>query len=111
MPPPLCLPCQRIMLAASARLRAHRQDHESRCFWHGAAEPLPGILVIHPWWGLDEEVKNTVRRLAREGYVALAVDLYSGAVATSPEKAQALMTALSADADGARCLAGVGGRP
>jgi carboxymethylenebutenolidase len=67
-----------------------------------AAEPLPGILLIHEWWGLNEEVRNTARRLAREGYVALAVDLYGGVTATAPDKAQALMTGVFADADGAR---------
>ncbi len=60
-----------------------------------AAEPLPGIIVIHEWWGLNEQIKAMARRLAGEGYVALAVDLYGGATATTPDKAQALMTTLS----------------
>jgi carboxymethylenebutenolidase len=42
------------------------------------------------------------RRLASEGYVALAVDLYGGAIATTPEKAQALMTTVLADPESAR---------
>lgn len=67
-----------------------------------AAEPLPGIIVIHEWWGLNDDVKAATRRLASEGYVALAVDLYGGASATTPERAQALMTELVADPDGAR---------
>ena len=62
-----------------------------------AAEPLPGIIVIHEWWGLNDQVKTMARRLASEGYVALAVDLYGGAIATTPEKAQALMTTVLAD--------------
>ncbi len=49
-----------------------------------AAEPLPGIIVIHEWWGLNDEIKAMTRRLAGEGYVALAVDLYGGATATTP---------------------------
>ncbi|HVY65751.1 MAG TPA: dienelactone hydrolase family protein [Gammaproteobacteria bacterium] len=57
-----------------------------------AAEPLPGLIVIHEWWGLNDQIKNVTRRLAAEGYVALAVDLYDGATATTPEKAQQLMT-------------------
>jgi carboxymethylenebutenolidase len=40
-----------------------------------AAEPLPGVIVIHEWWGLNENIKAMTRRLAGEGYVALAVDL------------------------------------
>jgi carboxymethylenebutenolidase len=67
-----------------------------------AAEPLPGIIVIHEWWGLNDEIKTMARRLAGEGYVALAVDLYGGATATTPEKAQALMTALLADPESGR---------
>lgn len=53
--------------------------------------PLPAILVIHEWWGLNDNVKAMTRRLAGEGYVALAVDLYEGKVATNPDEAKALM--------------------
>ena len=66
-----------------------------------AAEPLPGIIVIHEWWGLNENIKAMTRRLAGEGYVALAVDLYGGATAETPEAAQALMTALLAEPEAA----------
>ena len=59
-----------------------------------AAEPLPGIIVIHEWWGLNDNIKAVTRRLAGEGYVVLAVDLYAGKTATTPEAAQALMAAL-----------------
>jgi carboxymethylenebutenolidase len=59
-----------------------------------AAEPLPGIIVIHEWWGLNDNIRATTRRLAGEGYVALAVDLYGGASAETPDAAQALMGAL-----------------
>lgn len=67
-----------------------------------AAEPLPGIIVIHEWWGLNDNMKAMTRRLAGEGYVALAVDLYGGATAATPDAAQALMSALYADPDAAR---------
>jgi carboxymethylenebutenolidase len=67
-----------------------------------AAEPLPGIIVIHEWWGLNDNVKAMTRRLAGEGYVALAVDLYGGAIAETPEAAEAMMTQLMADPDAAR---------
>ena len=67
-----------------------------------AAEPLPGIIVIHEWWGLNDNIKAMTRRLAGEGYVALAVDLYGGATAETPEAAQALMSALLAEPDAAR---------
>ena len=66
-----------------------------------AAEPLPGIIVIHEWWGLNDNIKAMTRRLAGEGYVVLAVDLYGGATAETPEAAQALMAALLAEPDAA----------
>lgn len=67
-----------------------------------AAEPLPGIIVIHEWWGLNDNIKAMTRRLAGEGYVVLAVDLYGGATADTPERAQTLMAALLAEPDAAR---------
>lgn len=57
-----------------------------------AAEPLPGLIVIHEWWGLNDNVKSMTRQLAAEGYVALAVDLYAGQTAADASQAQALMT-------------------
>lgn len=67
-----------------------------------AAEPLPGLIVIHEWWGLNDNIKAMTRRLAGEGYVALAVDLYGGGVAATPEEAQALMAGVVNDPDKAR---------
>jgi carboxymethylenebutenolidase len=56
-----------------------------------AAEPLPGILVLHEWWGLNDAIRDVSRRLAREGYIVLAIDFYGGRVATSVPEAQGLM--------------------
>ena len=67
-----------------------------------AAEPLPGIIVIHEWWGLNDDIKAMTRRLAGEGYVALAVDLYGGKTAETPDAANALMNDLYGDPDAAR---------
>jgi carboxymethylenebutenolidase len=67
-----------------------------------AAEPLPGVIVIHEWWGLNDNIKAMTRRLAGEGYVVLAVDLYGGATAQTPERAQVLMAELLANPDAAR---------
>jgi len=67
-----------------------------------AAEPLPGIIVIHEWWGLNDDIKAVTRRLASEGYVALAVDLYGGKIAATPDEAQTLMSDVYADPEGAR---------
>jgi carboxymethylenebutenolidase len=61
-----------------------------------AAEPLPGLLLFHEWWGLTVEIKTVARRLAREGYIVLATDFYGGRVAEDVAGAQALMTELVA---------------
>jgi carboxymethylenebutenolidase len=53
--------------------------------------PAPGVLVIHEWWGLDGWIKDQARALAREGYAALAVDLYRGKVTSNQEEAHQLM--------------------
>lgn len=61
----------------------------------GVAQPLPGLIVIHEWWGLNDNVRDEARRLAAEGYVTLAVDLYDGAVATRVPEAMALSRQLT----------------
>jgi carboxymethylenebutenolidase len=55
---------------------------------------LPGLIVIQEWWGLNDNIRNMAKRLAGEGYTALAVDLYGGQAADTPEKAQELMKAV-----------------
>ena len=53
--------------------------------------PFPAVVVIQEWWGLNDWVKDQARALAKEGYVALAPDLYRGKVTASPEEAHQLM--------------------
>jgi carboxymethylenebutenolidase len=60
----------------------------------GKAE-LPGLIVIHEWWGLNDNIRAMTRRLAGEGYQALAVDLMGGAVAETPEAAMKQVEAVS----------------
>jgi len=47
-----------------------------------------GILVLHPWWGLNNVIKGFCDRLAENGYHALAVDLYDGKVASTVAEAE-----------------------
>lgn len=56
-----------------------------------ASAPLPAVIVIHEWWGLNDHIRHWTDRLAADGYAALAVDLYGGHVATNPDGAMALM--------------------
>ncbi len=58
-----------------------------------AKRPTAGILVIHEWWGLNDNIESMARRLAGEGYLALAVDLYEGEVADNREDAARLARA------------------
>ena len=58
----------------------------------------PGVLVLHPWWGLNEDIKNVADRLAEAGFVALAPDLYNGRIATTIEQAGEYADALDEDA-------------
>lgn len=57
----------------------------------------PAIIVIHEWWGLNDQVKEDTQKLAAQGYVALAVDLYRGKVATTPDEAHELMRGVPDD--------------
>ena len=57
----------------------------------------PAVIVIQEWWGLNDWVKEQTKRFADQGYVALAVDLYRGKVATSPDEAHELMRGLPED--------------
>lgn len=59
--------------------------------------PFPAIIVIHEWWGLNDWVKEQASKLSDEGYVALAVDLYRGKVAGSPDEAHELMRGMPED--------------
>lgn len=57
----------------------------------GKEAPLPGVILIHEWYGLNDHIKHWADRLAADGYAALAVDLYGGVVATDRETASKAM--------------------
>jgi carboxymethylenebutenolidase len=59
--------------------------------------PFPAIVVIHEWWGLNDWVKEEASKLADQGYVALAIDLYRGKVATTPDEAHEIMRGVPQD--------------
>jgi carboxymethylenebutenolidase len=60
-----------------------------------AAGRGPGILVIQEWWGLVGHIKAVCDRLAAEGFVALAPDMYHGQTASEPDGAGKLFMALN----------------
>jgi carboxymethylenebutenolidase len=59
--------------------------------------PFPALVVIHEWWGLNGWVKEQASKLADQGYVALAIDLYRGKVATTPDEAHEIMRGVPED--------------
>jgi carboxymethylenebutenolidase len=59
--------------------------------------PFPAIIVIHEWWGLNDWVKEQALKLADQGYETLAIDLYRGKVAATPDMAHELMRGVPDD--------------
>ena len=88
------------------RLRRRRQN----CFHKSGDEtvqgvlytpagkgPFPALIVIHEYWGLVDWVKDQASKLADQGYVTLAVDLYRGKIATTPDMGHELMRGVPED--------------
>jgi carboxymethylenebutenolidase len=59
--------------------------------------PFPALIVVHEWWGLNDWVKEQGSKLADQGYAALAIDLYRGKVATTPDEAHQIMRGVPED--------------
>jgi carboxymethylenebutenolidase len=57
----------------------------------------PGVLVLHPWWGLNDTIRDTCTRLSSAGFTAFAPDLYHGQLATTIPQAERLSAALNGD--------------
>ncbi|MBT7612751.1 MAG: dienelactone hydrolase family protein, partial [Rhodospirillaceae bacterium] len=49
------------------------------------------VLLVHEWWGLNDQIKTMAADLAKQGYLALAVDLYNGHVTDKPDEARKLV--------------------
>jgi len=62
-----------------------------------AAPGLPGVIVFHEWWGLNDNIRSMADQLAGQGYLVLAADLYGGRSADKPDAAQALMQSALSD--------------
>ena len=55
----------------------------------------PGLVVVHEWWGINDDIRRLARRFADEGFVTLAVDLYGGVSTSDGAEAMRLSTELS----------------
>ena len=52
---------------------------------------LAAVVMIHEWWGLNQNIKDMANLLAKQGFVVLAADLYHGKVADNPQLAMELV--------------------
>lgn len=57
--------------------------------------PAPAVLLVHEWWGLNDQIKSVAAELAEQGYIALAIDLYDGKVTRDGATARKLMNGLN----------------
>lgn len=55
---------------------------------------FPGVVLVHEWWGLNDQIKTQAEILATEGYRVLAVDLYNGRIAATSSEAMQLTQSL-----------------
>ncbi|NVK30659.1 MAG: dienelactone hydrolase family protein [Gammaproteobacteria bacterium] len=58
----------------------------------------PAVILIHEWWGLNDQIKSVAAEMANLGYLAIAVDLYGGKVASDAAGARELIGALNPQA-------------
>ena len=72
------------------------------------ARPAPGppVLLLHPWWGLNQTIRDLADRLAGDGFTVMAPDMFNGTVLTTKDDAEAHVKSLT-EADGDRIRAGV----
>ena len=95
----LCLLC-----SAAFAAEAHPVTYQSGAetvhavlYTPSGSGPFPALVVIHEWWGLNDWVKGQAEKYADQGYVTLAIDLYRGMVATTPEEAHEIMRGVPED--------------
>ena len=96
----LTLACAYSCFAAEGKSVSYKSGDENvqgMLYTPAGKGPFPAIIVIHEWWGLNDWVKEQASKLSDQGYVALAVDLYRGKVASTPDEAHELMRGVPQD--------------
>ena len=78
----------------SIRFRAGDSDAMGFLAWSEDELGQPGLIVLQEFWGLNTHIKDVTRRLASEGFVALAPDMYDGKVTTDPTEARQLLMSM-----------------
>ena len=95
----------RLARAAAAGLESVSTNGQSAALALPAQTPAPMVLLVHEWWGLNDQIKSVARAFADRGHVALALDLYGGKVATSAADARAYMGRVNSARATATCAA------
>lgn len=88
------------LFAAESKTVSYKSGNESVqgiLYTPAGKGPFPALIVIHEWWGLNDWVKEQGSKLSDQGYVALAIDLYRGKVATTPDEAHQIMRGVPED--------------
>ena len=81
------------MIALKSRMVEFKTEGRPGKAYLASPEKLRGgVLVLHAWWGLNDFFKSFANRLASQGFLALAPDLYDGPVAKSVEEAKGLLS-------------------
>jgi len=85
---------------STSSIRFPSADGEASGFlaWSDDIAALPGLIVLQEFWGLNEHIKDVTRRLAAEGFAALAPDMYDGKVTTDPTEARQWLMAMDQSA-------------
>jgi carboxymethylenebutenolidase len=89
-----------IALAANGKSVSYKSGDETvqgTLYTPAGKGPFPALIVIHEWWGLNDWVKEQASKLSDQGYETLAIDLYRGKVATTPDQAHEIMRGVPED--------------
>ncbi len=87
----------RLPAATSVSYKSGDETVQGMLYTPEAKGRFPALVVIHEWWGLNDWVKEQAAKLADQGYVTLAIDLYRGKVATTPDEAHEIMRGVPED--------------
>jgi len=92
-------------MGETIRIKSAAGDSDA---YFAPAIPAPGspVLLLHPWWGLNQTIRDLADRLAGDGFTVMAPDMFQGKVLATPDDAQANVRSLT-EADGARIRSGV----
>jgi carboxymethylenebutenolidase len=73
-------------------IKFEKEGVEVTGYFASPRKKAPCVIVLHEWWGLNDQIKGVVDKLAKEGFAAFAPDFYKGKVASTPDEAGQLMT-------------------